>query len=155
MPANPSAPPHQSINYTHMPLIFTLITLASKAHTSPHSSVRSRLHVEDSFPTSPMIIPRLFSCVNSLPTSYDFPSCSSCPPSSLCLHYRPASVYMCVLYSSSCSLRQRLTSVSSQYQYFASVTLIIACCAYGVVNKHAVLPSLCSESTSVTVRGVF
>ncbi len=46
-PVNPSAPPHMNTSHTHLQLLCTFIKLASKAHTSPHSSVRSRLYVKD------------------------------------------------------------------------------------------------------------
>ncbi len=46
-PANPSALPHRNTNHTHLLPISTLIKLALKADSSPHSSVQSHWYILD------------------------------------------------------------------------------------------------------------
>lgn len=98
--ANHSALPHQSTDHTHVPLISSLIMLALKAHTLPHSSVWFRSHVKDSFPVSPTNSPSKFSIVDPVLISCDSTECSSrlSPPSSPCVSTKlQVCVCVCVL----------------------------------------------------------
>ncbi len=90
-PNQSSAPSHLNTNHIHLPLICSLITLTSKAHTSPHSSVRSRLYVLDSFSTPTKITSKTFSVV-SRTYLLCFSACSPHPrsPWSPCLSHPPS-----------------------------------------------------------------